>query len=316
MENKQALEISSTKRKESSSSQSEWTTFSYNVPIKEALSSKNEFKIKGTAINSTITRNGVEFVPDELKASAQSLVGRPLLKDHTNTIDSIVGRVTHASFDNASQSIQFEADVLDASIREKIDSGLIGSVSVGASVKDLEMSEDETHVIARGIDFVELSLVAVPADPNAGFTKAIQQAFQLKQETETIKQTSEPETKMVEEKKVEEKVEETKTFEMPKELTASLSQLAESMTAINERINKLEEKKVEEKVESPKVVEETTRGVVKSELAQEVEDAYDNIVFTASYGNKVNMYMKSYDKSNFKKLQGRKRSLADIGGLD
>ena len=320
MEKKQASANCSTQREDISTSQSSnWHTFTYNVPIKEALSSKNEFKIKGVAINSTLTRNGVEFLPEELKMSAKSLVGKPLLKDHTNTIDSIVGRVTHAYFDDKSKNIQFEADVLDSSVREKIDSGLIGSVSVGASVQDLEMSENEEHMIARGIDFVELSLVAVPADPNAGFTKAIQQAFQLKQETEikTNKQKSEIKEKMTEETKVEvkEKVEKH-VFEMPEALTQSLTQLSESMTSINERLNKLEEKKVEEKVKEPEVVEETARGVVKSDFEDEVKEAYGNVEFTQSVGNKVNMFMKSYNESGFKKLQGRKRSLASIGGVN
>ena len=150
----------------------------FSVPITESMTKNNQdFLIKGTAINVGTTRNETIFVEEELMTSAHSLKDKPLLKDHNNSVDSIVGKVTNAFFNQ--NKIDFEAKVIDEMTREKIKQGLISSVSVGAMVNEVEKvfdTEDEEKFLGfkvKGIDFVELSLVAVPADPNAGFAQAI-----------------------------------------------------------------------------------------------------------------------------------------------
>ena len=87
------------------------------------------------------------------------------------------------NFDIVNKNIPFEAKIMDKGIQEMIKDGRIKSVSVGAFVNNIENSSSEGQqdkMIAKGIDFVELSLVAVPADPNAGFTMAIAESFKLK----------------------------------------------------------------------------------------------------------------------------------------
>ena len=58
---------------------------SYHVPIvteiKEGLS---DFIIAGAAINATTTSNNHKFLPEELKSSALTLNGVPLLEDHSD----------------------------------------------------------------------------------------------------------------------------------------------------------------------------------------------------------------------------------------
>jgi len=147
------------------------------VPIKESTMVGSDFLIKGVAINSTITRNGVKYTSEELSTSAHSLQGRPILKDHTNEIDSIVGKVQDARFDTIIDAVVFEGKIMDKKMQEMIADGRINSVSIGAHVDNVEESEDEEALIPHGIDFVELSLVAVPADPNATFAKAICENF-------------------------------------------------------------------------------------------------------------------------------------------
>jgi hypothetical protein len=108
------------------------------MQINESSTINNEFMIKGTAINAVTTRNGHTFLAEELSISASSLKGRPLLKDHTNTIDSIIGKVIDAFYEPLSESIKFTASIFDESIKQKIKAGLINSVSVGANVKDID----------------------------------------------------------------------------------------------------------------------------------------------------------------------------------
>ena len=146
------------------------------VPIENSYSRDDEFLIKGTAINSTTTRNGVKYTSEELSKSATTLKNKPILKDHKNSVDNIVGRTTNAYFEN--EKVVFEGRIVDEEIRQKIQQGLITSVSVGAMVEEVPYEEDESGeftgtVLAKGIDFVELSLVAIPADPEAGLSQAI-----------------------------------------------------------------------------------------------------------------------------------------------
>ncbi len=155
---------------------------SWNVPITENWTTGgNDFKIKGIAINETTTRNGVEYRGEELEKSVHTLRNKPILKDHKNEIDGIVGRTTeNVLFDSTNRNIMFEGVIMDKNVQEMISDGRINSVSIGAMVSDLEKNEAHDHetFTARGIEFIELSLVAVPADPHATFDKAIMESFQ------------------------------------------------------------------------------------------------------------------------------------------
>jgi len=154
----------------------------FMVPISEAVTVGEDFVIKGIAINSTTTRNGVKYTAEELSKAAHTLTGKPILKDHENSIDNIIGRVKSSSFNSSLQAIPFEGKIMEKKYQDMIKDGRINSVSIGAMVKEVaeeKVSEDsnETVLVPRGIDFVELSLVAVPADPNANFARAICEKF-------------------------------------------------------------------------------------------------------------------------------------------
>lgn len=152
--------------------------FEYLVPIKESVSVGKDFIIKGVAINETTTRNNVRYMGEELSKAAPSLQGKPILKDHENSVDNIIGRVMKSSYDPMMKCVCFEGKVMEKKYQEMITDGRINSVSIGAMVSSVETSEEEgSPMIPRGIDFVELSLVAIPADPNAGFAQAMCESF-------------------------------------------------------------------------------------------------------------------------------------------
>ena len=151
----------------------------YNIPLicESEIKEGMDFMIAGIAINATTTSNNHRFLTEELINAASSLNGRPLLVDHKNEVDSIKGRVTFSGFNEISNRIDFKAKVVDNKIKQMIKDGLINSVSVGATVK--EMEESEGFLIPRGIEFKELSLVAVPADANATFNIALKEAYEI-----------------------------------------------------------------------------------------------------------------------------------------
>ncbi len=77
-------------------------TLNYNVPITESVGEGESSFIEGTAIRATITSNGHEFPDEELKKSAKTLTEVPLLKNHENRIESIVGRVKKGWYEDKS----------------------------------------------------------------------------------------------------------------------------------------------------------------------------------------------------------------------
>ena len=153
----------------------------YNVKIQEKIGNDEQLIVNGIAINSCTTRNGHTFLSEELEKAAATLTGKPLLKDHNATVDHVIGRVISSRFDQISKAILFSAVVNDKEVIKRIDDGRIDSVSVGAMIKDIEhieATDDEPErFILRGIEFIELSLVAVPADPNAGLISQLDQSF-------------------------------------------------------------------------------------------------------------------------------------------
>src|SRR3990167_7202287 len=167
---------------------------SYNIPIQILESEKSiaenmDFMIQGIAINATTTGNNHKFLAEELRESAGTLTGVPLLVDHRNEVSAIKGRVTIGEYDEQNSRINFKASVVDNEIKNMVRNGLINSVSVGAAVREIEEKDDV--LIPRGITFKELSLVAVPADGGANFTTALQEAYKLVQEADLEKKAKE-----------------------------------------------------------------------------------------------------------------------------
>lgn len=317
MDDKQASAICFTafkeSKKQSSQESKDWRYLNFSVPIEQSSvdGDKKDFLIKGVAINSTVTRNGVEFVSDELKMSASSLRNKPILKDHTNSVDSIVGRTTqNVEFNEVNESIDFEAKIVDKSMQEKISQGLVQSVSVGAMVQDIEEATNDdgevTHFVARGIDFVELSLVAVPADPNAGLATAIMQSFKLKQ---GLKSDDKVDTNIQEQ--IADKDKKIKMDELEKiqkenaELKAKLDKIEQ-----DKLIEQEVEKRVAEKLaaqaktdstqdtetDTTQEVDETQGEVGNSDDQTDVSEDFDN--YLLSRGNRgYSFSVKEYPKS-------------------
>lgn len=179
-------------KKPNTSAKKDWHKLNYIVPISETFheeSMDGGFIIRGTAINATTTRNQTTYTADELRKAASSLCDKPILKDHNAIIDNIVGRTTQNIMYNESESkLDFEGQIMDEKCKQMIRDKRIKNVSVGAFVRDVEEIIDEesgeSTYLVKGIEFVEISLVAVPADPNAGFAMAMAESLKIKKESE------------------------------------------------------------------------------------------------------------------------------------
>lgn len=286
-------------------SSKDWRTITYSVPIElkevNKLNRKpKEFIVKGIAINETITRNNVKYTAEELSLSAHTLKDKPILKDHKNEVDSIVGRTRNTFFDQGNKSVMFEGVIKDPLTQEMIRDGRITNVSIGARVKDLvkEESEGQKYVVARGIEFLELSLVPVPGDANATISHALSEAFELKESEEHNDQSdeqSESDTKIQEikeEKNMEENFTKEDFLALKKELDSIKEQRLREETLVkeakekedfNSRVSQIVEELLAK--EKPK---QTTKGLVSEE--QKAQD--DEFVVEQITGGAFSIYKK------------------------
>jgi len=280
--------------------------FEYFVPIESSAEINGDFTINGIAINETTTSNGHKFLGEELMKAANTLVGVPLLKDHSNLVDSIVGKVNSAHWDESLRNIPFKATIKDQKIKQLISDGLLSTVSVGAHVDPADIEEVDGEIIPHNIQFKELSVVAVPADGGATFTRAFSEAFKSYSSKDDSKSnerrdnmTEEEETKTEEAPETKEEPEETKEEPTP--------EVSDEEKKVDEKIAKLrikakkkqlalmeadaDEVKPEPEKETPKKVEEE-EPEEEEEESDEVEEKGD-YVFNQGY-NSIGIQRKSY----------------------
>lgn len=219
---------------------------SYNaISVTEGLnnptSKSNVLKIKGVAINAGVSLNNVNYVEEELKANASSLIGVPIMKNHSNMVEDIVGRVTHASYEDANKRVVYAGDLMDPKTIEMVKDGRLNQVSIRAKYDSVEESlKDEGVLTVRGLKFLELSTVAIAGDPKA----SLNQDFNSFVMEDYNKNVMEDLNNMVEEVK---KAEEVISLEKLKEENAKLVKEIETM-----KVKKEEPKKVEPVKEEPK----------------------------------------------------------------
>lgn len=272
----------------------------WNENISEFSGSVTEgedFKIKGIAINAVTTSNGHKFLAEELSASAETLKGAPLLKDHENLVENIVGRVTKSFFDPLGNNIKFEAVIMDPLMKQMIQDGRLNSVSVGASVRDME--EENGELIPRGITFKELSLVAIPADAGANFNIALMEAYKVHSYSNLLKggdnmadadqkpeevKTEETEVKAPEEESKAETEAESKeeskeeAKEEAKEENVEQKETVALLKELMAKVSALETKQVKES-------EETSSEAEAEESEDEAEEVEEGMKFVKSFGS-------------------------------
>jgi len=268
--------------------------FNYQIPIKEVKTEDNkDFFIEGTAINATTTANNHKFLDEELEPSAHTLADVPLLKDHRNEVDYIMGRVVKSQYGD--RKVTFKARVIDKNAQEMIKDGRLNSVSVGAMVKSFDIDEDDESYIARGITFKELSLVAVGADEGATFGVALSEAYKSttdkinKEEmsmTKEIKTEKAPETVTKEEladtvaKAVKEALEAKEAEIVAKEAEDAKLKEAADKKAAEEKAKKEAEEKATKLAEEKKVADEKA-----AKIAKEANERDSKYKFTESTGS-------------------------------
>ena len=144
-------------------------------------------KVKGLAIESGISRNNILYTKEELQEGSITLAGVTIIKDHEATTDNSIGKVESQTFDNGKQLYEGWVEEDGTGVVQKIKDRRL-KVSVGAIVKKLvRENEDDEHLKARGIHYLELSTTPTPGVATAtiqtdeGKTSDIVECFDMKQ---------------------------------------------------------------------------------------------------------------------------------------
>lgn len=115
-------------------------------------------RIGGVVMAAGMSSNFNVYTPDELAVFAEKLVNAPVYIEHV-AVETAAGKVTKCSYDAASRSLLYEAEIYDQTIADKIRNGLNQHVSAGADYDTLDMVDTK---VPHGLFNPKLSLVAVP----------------------------------------------------------------------------------------------------------------------------------------------------------
>lgn len=155
----------------------------YKRPIifeEKEMGGEKKFFIAGNAIEVGVSRNKVNYSPEELKIAAKTLIGKPLLLNHgDNDVRNIMGKITDASFENNGVPFKAEIDTDEHTILSKLRKGYINSVSIGADYKSIDVDKEGIKH-PKGLEFLELSLVPIAGVPNATISQVIEERFEIK----------------------------------------------------------------------------------------------------------------------------------------
>ena len=121
------------------------------------------YNVGGTAVRAGISRNGIKYLPEELKKFSKTLAGRPILKDHISRTDNAMGLVTKSSFLDGEASVPYRGWIKDDATREKIEDKRIKEVSIGAIAGQLVREKEGSDImIAKDLVALELSTTPTP----------------------------------------------------------------------------------------------------------------------------------------------------------
>lgn len=111
-----------------------------------------------------INRNGMILEPNSLEFDRERY---PLLYNHGDSVGEVVGDVK-TYYDEKTNAYISEFDIYDTApnIKKAVENGALNAVSVAYYVTDYEFNEDGGMIVKNAV-FKEVSLVSVPADPNA-----------------------------------------------------------------------------------------------------------------------------------------------------
>lgn len=144
-----------------------YETSSLKLEIKGVKEDNNHYFIKGYASTPDIDRVADIVNPDCLVKSV-SRMGMPAFVHQHNLSDMPLGvcEKVYKEGNNTVVELKMPKDDYAKQIKNRIDIGAYGGLSIGYIAKDYEYNTEGYRVI-KDLDWYEVSLVTIPANPNA-----------------------------------------------------------------------------------------------------------------------------------------------------
>lgn len=256
--------------------------------------------IRGYAATSDLDRQNDIISPEALKKATKHLLENTTVFYEHEHNQYPVGRVLNAGVDKGGLWIEVLVSKTAEQVWTLIQEKILNSFSIGGKVINQEKVKEEKkeYNLITDIELFEVSIVGLPANPNARFSimKSIQEAYKednncknglcnIKQKvgekmTEVKKEKKEEKVEekkdvKIEEKKIEVKKEDKKeVIEKEKKEVVELTKKAEEKKVESEKEEKKEEPKIEEKKEDKKeeITKEEIEEIVKEEEVEKKED--------------------------------------------
>ena len=135
------------------------------LPMIESEPFEDGLRIRGVVAIPRVSRNGYFYPPEELEKAVKRLSGKPIPIYFEHVSADRAAGYAFLRWNPEKLQVEFEGVVVDRDVAEKIRRGIIQHVSLGADYYTLEPMNG--YNIVRGLEFRELSLVAVPGMPEA-----------------------------------------------------------------------------------------------------------------------------------------------------
>lgn len=258
--------------------------FTYNFEVtKKSNEPKEDFLIVGYASTPSLDRHGEIITEEALKSAAGSLLKKPnniLFLNHN--YDRPIGVIIESKYVAGGLMIKARISKTEYNLREQIEEGLWGAFSIGGIVKDFEeiMSKDNDSVEGykiTNIELVEVSLVGVPANPEATLLEVISKSLKLNKEEKDVggdkmkKKKTDEELELSEKKKSEDTIEDEEDTD-----TLKKKKVKEEKPKKDEDEDVEEDEEEEEEIEEEDIQEDEVEEDDNDDEDDDDEDSDDN----------------------------------------
>lgn len=126
----------------------------------------NAIRAVGSKVG-TVNRNGMKLLPDSLVFDRERY---PFLFEHGDNATDVIGD-THTEYDPEREAYMTEIEVYEenAVIARAVKNGAYDAISIAYYLDEYHFEDDGDTIVVEKAYFKEVSLVSVPADPEAKF---------------------------------------------------------------------------------------------------------------------------------------------------
>lgn len=142
----------------------------FDLVVNAVKDASQECIIEGYANTSTKDRVGDVVLPSAFSSSLKTYLDNPVLLENHNW-DKIAGVTQHAEITDKGLFIRAKISETRPDLKQQIREGCLRTFSIGYNELDADYDEGTKTKIVKNIELLEISVVSVPANPEAKFVE-------------------------------------------------------------------------------------------------------------------------------------------------